>query len=61
MIDTVWPQFFDGCSLCRDTARTFEQAGDWAHVDLAMPDDEGWYAGIPHTIGILTKPGGMNA
>ncbi|EKD03368.1 hypothetical protein A1Q2_02348 [Trichosporon asahii var. asahii CBS 8904] len=60
MINTIWPQFFNGCSLCRDTGRTIEQAGDWAHVDLAMPVDEGWYAGIPHTIGILTKPGTMN-
>lgn len=60
MINTVWPQFFDGCSLCRDTGHTLERAGDWAHVDLAMPVDEGWYAGIPHTIGILTKPGTMS-
>ncbi|KAK6435877.1 mitochondrial dynamin GTPase Msp1 [Oleoguttula sp. CCFEE 5521] len=54
-VNTVWPQFFNGCDICRPTDEWLLQAGEWEEVNLKFGNDEGKYDTVPHAIGTLTK------
>ncbi|KAF9895311.1 hypothetical protein FE257_000215 [Aspergillus nanangensis] len=55
MINIVWPYFFDGCSMTRETEDLLLHSGKWTSADLRPAPNEGWFNALPHTVGVLVK------
>ncbi|KAL8761549.1 MAG: hypothetical protein Q9184_002343 [Pyrenodesmia sp. 2 TL-2023] len=61
MYNIVWPYLLANCNMNRDTAQILREAGDWAKVDLRLPNEEDAALAIPRIWGHLTKALKSNA
>ncbi|KAI9823955.1 MAG: hypothetical protein M1819_001107 [Sarea resinae] len=54
-LNIVWPRFFNGCSLLRNTDEMLKEVGEWDDVRMGLRMDSSKYSAVPGMVGVLTK------